>query len=71
LRVDYISEANELRIYLVEGAGPSEDIVVLDRDEGSIHFEFNRRGQLYGIGIIGNVERLIPPEFIQRFAKPS
>lgn len=68
MRVDYLTETNELRIYLDEGAGPSEDTVVVERDEGSIHLEFNRHGQLYSMGIIGSVERLVPPAFLDRFA---
>lgn len=75
MRIDYSSETNDLRINLDEGVGPSEDTVIVDREEGSIHLEFNRDGQLYGIGVIGTVEKLIPPRFLERFAnrtaKPS
>lgn len=71
MRVDYIEEAADFRIYLGEGLGPSEDIVVVERDEGSIHLEFNQRGQLIAIGVIGQVEKIVPPDFIANFANPS
>jgi len=68
LRVEYSHETGDLWINLDEGAGPAEDIVVVDRDEGSIHLQFNRDGQLYSIWVIGTIERLVPPKFLKRFA---
>ncbi len=68
-------EEAELRIALGEGLGHSVEFVEIRRDNGEIALEFNDRGQLSVITIIGQVAEIVPPEFIARFAnrnaKPS
>jgi hypothetical protein len=45
--------------------------VIVDREEGSVHLEFKRDGQLIGIGVHGDIDRLIPGQFLVDIAKPA
>ena len=70
--VDYIEDAAQLNIYLGSGHGPATDFVLVERETGSsIDLAFNEDGYLIGITVIGQIEKMIPADFLAHFAQPS
>jgi hypothetical protein len=69
--VDYIEDANQLNIYFGEGHGPATDFVSVERETGSIDLAFNQDGQLIMIAVVGQIEKMIPSDFLADIANPS